>query len=49
MQDILLGEAVHLRLVEPGTEVDHAGDGVVVFAVVSEAGGGFAYLLPKGV
>ena len=45
---VLLAEAVHLRLVEPGPEIDHTRGGVVVFPVVTKAGAGFPYLLTKG-
>ena len=46
--NVLLAEAVHLRLIEPGTEVDHAGGGVVILAVVAEAADGLTYLLAEG-
>ena len=45
---ILLPEPIHLRLVESRAEVDHAGRGVVVFAVVAEAGSLFRKQLAKG-
>ena len=44
---ILLAKAVHLRGVESRAEVDHARGGVVVFAVVAEAGTLLAKLLAK--
>ena len=46
--DVLLREAVHRRLIEPGTEVDHAGGGVVILAIVAEAGDLFPDLLAEG-
>ena len=45
---VLLAEAVQLRGVEARPEVDQASRGVVVFAVVAEAGGFFAKLLAEG-
>ena len=47
-QQILLSKPVHLRLIEPCAEVDHAGGGVVVLAVVAEPEGRFANLLAEG-
>ena len=47
-QEILLAEAVHLRGVEAGAEIDQAGRGVVVFAVVAEAADLLAELFAEG-
>ena len=46
-ENVFLREPVHLRLIEPRPEIDHARSGIIVFPVVAKARGCFPNLLPK--